>query len=125
MAGAAGNGLVLRDDVDAVAIAVVQRQVDAFNDKDITAFAACYAEGARIYRPCQAEAPFLVGRPAIIAAYGPKMLNEPDVRVIIEQRQCHDGIVTDVEYFPDTGRRATLVFKVGDGLIQQSWVYVV
>jgi len=114
---------MIRSD-EAAARAVVQRQVDAFNAKDIHAFVACYTHDARIYRPLGGEAPFLVGRDAMIAAYGPSLAASPDSRVDVEARHYHDGLVFDVEYFPASGVRVTLGFEVVDGLIARSWVFL-
>ena len=105
------------------AVAVVQRQVDAFNAKDIEAFVACYTFDARIYRPLLQEAPTLVGRAAMRTAYGPALAADPEARVVVEHRHLHDGLVFDVELFPATERRVTLAFEVEHGLITRSWVF--
>lgn len=110
-------------DRDADAVALVQRQVDAFNAKDVIAFAACYAEDCRIFRPLQGDGPALIGTRAMIALYGPHLAADPETQVVVEHRHCHDGIVTDREYFPASGRRVTLVFAVRDGLIRDSWIF--
>jgi len=110
---------------EAAAIAIVQRQVDAFNAKDVVAFAACYTEDCRIYRPLLQEAPVLVGRATMIAQYGPHLATAVDERVLVEGRHYHDGLVFDVEFFPATQRRVTLGFEVLDALITRSWIFSV
>lgn len=108
---------------DDIAIAMVQRQADAWNAKDADAFADCYAEDAEVRSLAGDDEIVIVGREAIRASYGERFRNHPELRVVIEHRHCHEGLVTDLEYFPGREMRATAVFRVRDGLIDRAWIY--
>lgn len=107
----------------ASAVAVVQRQTDAWNAKDGAAFAACYTPEAEVVFYVGDEVVSIRGREAIEAAYQSRFDADPELRVVIEHRHCHDGIVTDLEYIPLRKLRATVVFHVNDGLIDRAWVH--
>ena len=62
--------------------AVVQRQLEAYNARDLDAFVAQYADGVELYRP-PAAAPALVGRAALRDFYA-------------RERFVHDGLHADL-----------------------------
>jgi hypothetical protein len=48
--------------------AVVQRQLEAYNARDLTRFLACFSEGIAVYRAPTSE-PVIVGKAAFGAFY--------------------------------------------------------
>lgn len=108
---------------DVIACQVVQRQADAWNAKDAAAFSACYAEDAEVRSLVGDHELLLVGRLAIKASYDRRFRSNPELRVIIEHRHVHDGIVTDLEYFPLRSMRATVIFRVRQTLIDRAWIF--
>lgn len=110
-------------DTDELAIIMVQRQADAWNAKDADAFAACYAEDAEVRSLAGDDEIVIIGREAIRASYGERFRNYPELRVVIAHRHCHEGLVTDLEYFPGREMQATAIFRVRGGLIDRAWIY--
>ncbi|MFO6448322.1 SgcJ/EcaC family oxidoreductase [Erythrobacter sp. NE805] len=110
-------------DTDDLAIAIVQRQADAWNAKDADLFAACYTEDAVVRSTVGDDELVIAGREAIRASYGERFRNHPELRVVIEHRHCHEGLVTDLEYFPGREMRATAIFRVRGGLIDRAWIH--
>jgi hypothetical protein len=108
---------------DATAVRIVQLQADAWNAKDADAFAACYAANAEVRSLIDDRVITITGRDAIRENYGRRFRARPELRVIIEHRHCHDGIVTDLEYFPERDMRSTVLFRVRDGLIDRAWIH--
>ena len=62
--------------------AVVQRQLDAYNARDLARFVACYAEDVELFRP-PAAAPFIVGRAALAEQWGEQ------VRMVFYDQRGH------------------------------------
>lgn len=108
---------------DEAAETMVQRQADAWNAKDADAFAACYAEDAVVRTTLDGDEIVIRGREKIRDSYGRRFTAHPELRVVIEHRHVHDGLVTDLEFFPARGTRATVVFRVRDGLIDRAWIF--
>lgn len=108
---------------EATAVDLVQRQADAWNAKDAEAFAACYAEEAEVRSLVGDGELLLRGRDAIRDSYGKRFRAHPELRVVIEHRHHHDGLVTDLEYFPLRDMRATAIFRVREGLIDRAWIH--
>jgi hypothetical protein len=82
--------------------APVQRQLDAYNARDLARFVAEYADDVKVYRPPQAE-PVLDGKPALAAHYANHRFNLPHLhaevvsrmvfgnKVIHRRGRCGDG----------------------------------
>lgn len=101
------------------ALAVVNAQVDAFNDHDLTTFVGTYTEDAVITGVAPEP---IVGREAIIAFYAPRLENpelscEIDTTVLFgerwvvaQERVINAGVATET----------IATFDVVDGLIQRA-----
>lgn len=106
-----------------LSVLMVQRQADAWNAKDAEAFSACYSEDAEVRSLVGDSELVLQGREAIRESYGKRFRANPELRVVIEHRHVHDGLVTDLEYFPLKDMHATAIFRVRDGLIDRAWIH--
>ncbi|WP_088278303.1 nuclear transport factor 2 family protein [Ideonella sp. A 288] len=103
----------------------VQRQLDAYNAKDLAAFVAQYADDVRLYRPPAAE-PVLVGKAAMAAHYAAHRFNLPHLHAELVNRMVLGCKVIDHERITglsDQPVEAAVVFEVHDGLITTVWFF--
>ena len=105
--------------------AVVQRQLDAYNARDLDALVATYAPDARQYvHPATLVA---TGHDAIRARLAPR-LQEPNLHARLIQRLVMDTLVIDYEEvrrdFPEGPGTVELmaIYDVADGRIQSQIV---
>src|ERR1700677_4450072 len=102
---------------------VVDKQIAAYNRRDIDGFVACYAEDAKVVQP---DGSLLAsGHDEIRARYGELFEQSPDLRAEINNRIEVGAIVIDEERvtgFTLPGMppeiHAAVVYRVADGLIQ-------
>ncbi|HTT58414.1 MAG TPA: SgcJ/EcaC family oxidoreductase [Acidimicrobiales bacterium] len=107
---------------------MIDRQVAAYNNQDIEAFIACYADDATII---QTDGSVLaVGREQIRAIYAGLFEQSPDLRAEIRNRIEVGPIVMDEEFvtglvFPGLPPEVhgAVVYRVDDGLIQEVHLY--
>ncbi len=104
--------------------AVVQRQLEAYNARDLDAFLATYADDVRIWRLADAQ-PLFEGRAQVAAHYGGKVFQRAGLRaevvsrlllgskVIDHERATWDGLAEPIE--------AVAIYEVRDGLIRNVW----
>ena len=100
----------------------MQRQLDAYNARDVDGFAACYAEAAAGYRLADGT-PVFVGKPALVAHYT-RAFAARGVRAALVNRIVIGQTVIDHERLTDTGRPgfdAAVIFRVVDDLIASVW----
>lgn len=110
---------------DATPTAVVQRQVDAYNRRDLDAFMATYSDSARLFRMPATEAS-LSGKAQMRDFYANNRFNMPTLHAKVLQRMVIGNKVIDHECI--TGLQADpieadAVYEVVDGLIQQVWFF--
>ena len=101
---------------------VVQRQLEAYNRRDLAAFLDCYAGDARLFRP--PHVPWLEGREAIAARYGTLFESSPALRATIVNRMVLDRFVIDHEHIEGHQRGtfdAAAIYEVVDGRIANAW----
>jgi len=99
---------------------VIDRQLDAYNRRDIDAFVACYAPATAVEDAVGGL--LMQGRDALRNAYGELFRESPELHVEIAKRIQVGDYVIDEELV--TGRRgatealhAAVVYHVADGLI--------
>ena len=105
----------------------VQRQLDAYNGKDLAAFIACYHNDISIYR-MPATAPALVGRDALEAFYKTERFTIEALRAEILQRMVVGNKVIDHERvygMAEQPKDVIVVYEVKQGLILNAWFYPV
>ena len=106
-------------------IDVVQRQLDAYNAHDLTAFLATYAELAELTRIGKADSP-LSGKDAISELYASRVFNVQDHRAELVGRLAFGNKVVDHERvfgLSPEPFEALAVYEVTDGLIQRVWFF--
>ena len=107
---------------------VVQRQFDAYNQRDLDAFTACYSESVQVYRPPLLQ-PALQGRAAFAAFYQSQRFNLPALKAELLNRMVLGSTVIDHERIHGLGDTGALpvemavVYLVQDGLIQTVHAY--
>ncbi len=104
---------------------VVQRQVEAYNRRDLDAFLACYAEDARLWRPPDrlTEA----GHDALRRRYRRRFDDAPNLHATIVRRIVLDRFVVDHEHVtgtPEGSFDAIATYEVIDGRIANVWFCV-
>jgi uncharacterized protein (TIGR02246 family) len=101
--------------------AVVQRQLDAYNARDIEAFVATFADDAELFELGQ-PTPTTVGKAAIRARYQALFDASPQLHSVVVNRTALGQVVVDLEQI--TGRNGSpevmelmMIFEVRGGLI--------
>ena len=102
---------------------LAQRQLDAYNAKDIETFAACYAQDVEIF-DFPSPTPTMTGRATLRERYG-KLFENAALHAALVGRVVIGNIAIDEEsvsgLIPDTLVRAVAMYEVSDGLIQRVW----
>ena len=105
--------------------AVVQRQLEAYNARDLQRFLAAYSEDIRVYRPPAAE-PALVGKAAFGNFYATQRFNRADLRADVVNRMVIGNKVIDHERISgvdDQPFDMAIAYEVVDGLIRCVWAF--
>jgi hypothetical protein len=105
--------------------AVVQRQLDAYNRRDLDAFIACYASDAKLYRPPHQLA--MDGHGAIAQRYRALFDQSPRLHASLVTRIVLDRFVVDHEHVegqPKGAFDALATYEVADRLIVNAWFVV-
>jgi uncharacterized protein (TIGR02246 family) len=102
---------------------IVQRQVEAYNARDLEAFLAHYAEDVEVFGfPAE---PWMSGIDQFRERYGELFRNSPELHAEITTRIVRGPYVIDEERV--TGMqdrpevRAVAIYEVRDGLIRRVW----
>ena len=107
------------------AVDVVQRQVDAYNARDLDAFIATFRDDVVIYR-MPAPDPSLAGKAALATFYANERFNLPQLRAEILNRIAMGNKVIDHERIHGVRAspfEAAAVYEVVDGLIGRAWFF--
>jgi hypothetical protein len=104
-----------------VPVDIVQRQLDAYNRRDLDEFCATFADDATIYE-LGAPAPSFAGKAAIRERYRALFRASPALHSVIVSRMTLGRVVIDHEHV--TGRDGSpdlyeviALYEVADGLI--------
>lgn len=111
--------------MEAEPVAVVQRQLEAYNDHDLARFAACYAPNVELFRPPSSE-PFISGRAALVEHYVDHRFNRPTLHAELVGRLVVGDKVFDHERIVGLADRpveALVAFEVQAGLICRVWFF--
>ena len=104
---------------------LAQAQLEAYNAKDLEAFAACYSEDVRVWS-MPAEAPRLQGREAFRDSYRNGPFAAPQVRAEIAQRIVMGQTVIDHELVHgrgETPQQVVAIYRCRDGLIAEVYFF--
>jgi hypothetical protein len=103
----------------------VQRQLDAYNARDLEGFVAEYADDVQLFRP-PATSPLIEGKAAMAAHYAAHRFNQPGLHAGLVNRMVFGNKVVDHERITGIGPDpvdAAVVFEVHDGLIAKVWFF--
>jgi len=104
---------------------IVQRQLEAYNARDLGRFLAVYSDTVVAYRPPATE-PALSGKKAFGEFYAAQRFNRPELHAELLDRMVLGRIVIDHERISGVGEHAfevAVVYEVADGLIQRTWAF--
>ena len=105
--------------------APVQRQLDAYNARDLERFLAEYADDVVVYRP-PATVPQIVGKRALGEHYAKNRFHLPQLHARLISRIVSGEIVVDQEEVtgvPGGVLGAVAVYKVKGGRIEAVWFF--
>jgi len=103
--------------------ALAQRQLDAYNDHDLEAFAACFADDVEAFALPSME-PLFAGRDALRERYGPYFEAKRPRATLTAPRVVQATIAIDAEHVVlSDGRElgAVALYHVEGGLIRRLW----
>lgn len=112
---------------DSDPVAVVQRQVDAYNAHDLDAFVATYSDDVLLYR-VPSTTPALAGKDKLTAFYRDGRFNRPQLHAEILSRTVIGNKIIDHERISglrDAPFEAVAAYVVQDGLIRSAWLFYV
>ena len=105
--------------------APVQRQLEAYNARDLVRFVAEYAEDVRVFRPPAAE-PAITGKQALAEHYAAHRFNRPGLHAKLVSRMTLGNKVIDHERIcgvDEAVLEAAAVYEVVDGRIRTVWFF--
>ena len=104
----------------------VQRQLDAYNARDLDRFVAQYSDDVQLFRPPE-PLPFLNGKAAMAEHYASKRFNLSGLHAALVNRMVVGNKVVDHEHITGVGDApmdAAVVFQVNaQGLICKVWFF--
>ena len=104
---------------------LVQRQLEAYNARDLEAFVATYSETIKVFRMPAAE-PAIAGKAQLSEIYATQRFNLPGLRAEIVNRIALGNKVIDHERVWGVHARpveVVAVYEVSGGLIQNVWFF--
>ena len=107
------------------AVALVDRQLHAYNARDLDAFVAVYSDAIRVHRPPALE-PVLAGKDEFARFYATQRFNLPALRAEVLSRIVLPSCVIDHERIHgvrETPYEAAAVYTIVDGLIASVWFF--
>jgi hypothetical protein len=103
----------------------VQRQLDAYNARDLERFVAEYSDDVQVFAPPATE-PRLSGKAAFAAHYASKRFNLPNLHATVVTRIVSGNTVVDHERvvgIQDEVVEAIAVYRVTGDRITTVWFY--
>ena len=101
----------------------VQRQLDAYNARDLARFVAEYTEDVQVFRLPDPQ-PASVGRAALATHYRDNRFNLPDLHAELVNRMVFGNKVIDQEIvtgLPTGTMHAAAIYEVTPGGISKVW----
>ena len=105
--------------------ALVQRQVEAYNARDLQRFVATYADDVQVYR-LPAQQPALAGKTQLAEYYATQRFNRPGLRAEIVNRIALGNKVIDHERvwgIQEGPVEVAAVYEVSGGQIRTVWFF--
>lgn len=110
------------DDMSDTAELIVQRQVEAYNARDLEAFAACFSDTIEIFD--FPDRPILRGKPALRERYARRFSESEDLHAEIRGRFSSGTYVVDIEDLTGSAfgaAPAAVIYEVSHNLITRAW----
>jgi hypothetical protein len=107
------------------AVEVVQRQVEAYNDRDLNRFVSTYSETIAIFRMPSID-PIISGKVELAKFYSTQRFNLPGLRAEIVKRTVLGNKIIDHERVwgvRDTPIEIAAVYEVVGELIERVWFF--
>jgi hypothetical protein len=104
---------------------IAQRQLDAYNERDLARFVAEYSDTVRVFRPPATE-PAITGKAALADYYAANRFNNPSLRAELLHRIVLGDRVIDHERIHgirDEPFEVAAVYRVVDGKIEEAWFF--
>jgi hypothetical protein len=104
---------------------VVQRQLEAYNARDLERFVAQYDDAVQVFRPPVSE-PAISGKAQFAQYYAANRFNLPGLRAEILARMVLGNRVIDHERIHgvgDTPFEVAVVYDVAEGLVRTVWFF--
>jgi hypothetical protein len=117
--------MVIRTDESPNPEAVVQRQLVAYNARDLERFLAGYSDDVRLYRP-PATDPAIAGKAAFADFYATQRFNRAGLHADVLNRMVLGNKVIDHERIFGVGEEpfeVAIVYEVSDERIRHVWVF--
>jgi hypothetical protein len=105
--------------------AIVQRQLEAYNARDLERFLAEFADDVRVYRPPAAE-PAISGKQAFGEFYARERFNRPALHAELLNRMVLGNKIIDHERITgvrDEPFEMAVAYQVVDGRIAVMWAF--
>ena len=106
-------------------VEVIERQLEAYNARDLDRFLAEYSDNIRAFRPPAIE-PSIVGKAALAEFYSTQRFNRPALHADVLNRMVLGSFVIDHERISgiqDQPFEVAIVYQLVDGLIQCTWAF--
>ena len=103
----------------------VQRQLEAYNARDLERFVAEYSDDVQVFKPPATE-PVLAGKAAFAAHYAGKRFNLPNLHATVVARMVSGNTVVDHEQVVGLEAEvveAIAVYRVDGDRITTVWFY--
>jgi hypothetical protein len=104
---------------------VVQRQLEAYNARDLARFLAEYSEDIQVFR-LPAALPAIVGKKAFGEFYATQRFNHAGLHADLLSRMAFGNKVIDHERISGVREQpfeVAVVYEVKDGRIARTWAY--
>jgi hypothetical protein len=105
--------------------AIVQRQLEAYNARDLERFLAEFADDVRVYRPPAAE-PAISGKQAFGEFYARERFNRPTLHAELLNRMVLGNKIIDharITGVRDEPFEMAVAYQVVDGRIAVMWAF--
>ncbi|KAI9353911.1 steroid delta-isomerase domain protein [Obelidium mucronatum] len=103
---------------------LAQKQLDAYNSRDIDAFVACYSPTVQVFSFPSMILRFPAGIDELKSRYGLMFAQYPELHAKLVKRMVHGDKCVDEEYVTGRGDqaiKAVAVYWVKDNLIETVW----
>jgi hypothetical protein len=104
---------------------VVQRQLEAYNARDLARFLAEYSDDVQVFRPPATE-PSIVGKAAFGTFYATQRFNHAGLHAELVNRIVVGNKVIDHERISGVAERpfeVAVAYEVSDGRIGRTWAF--